>query len=186
MEAKAIARFVRISPQKARLVVNLVRGMKVEEAARILEFSRKRAAGPAKSKRDLMTAVLNMDARPSYVPAGFFMHFGVKGDAAIKAHMDHFRGTGMDFVKIQFDEQTLNRQPWEPSVKALVHYPAVIQTMIDHPDWTQALGAAFLVQPNDVMDSVQRLRREAAAVEARRMVRPAAALQLHEGSAARL
>ena len=37
----------------------------------------------------------------------FFMHFGVRGDAAVKAHLDYFRGTGMDFVKIQFDEQTL-------------------------------------------------------------------------------
>jgi uroporphyrinogen decarboxylase len=35
------------------------------------------------------------------------MHFGVKGDAAVKAHSDYFRATGMDFVKIQFDEQGL-------------------------------------------------------------------------------
>ncbi len=34
------------------------------------------------------------------------MHFGVRGDAAVKAHQDYFRATGMDFVKIQFDEQT--------------------------------------------------------------------------------
>lgn len=64
-------------------------------------------AGPAKSKRDLMMEVLNMEAKPGYIPAGFFMHFGVRGDAAVKAHLDHFRGAGMDFVKIQFDEQTL-------------------------------------------------------------------------------
>jgi len=64
-------------------------------------------AGTAKSKRDLMLAVLNMEAKPGYIPAAFFMHFGVHGDAAVKAHLDHFRGTGMDFVKIQFDEQTL-------------------------------------------------------------------------------
>ena len=46
-----------------------------------------------------------MAAKPGYIPAGFFMHFGVKGDAAVKAHLDYFHGTGMDFVKIQFDEQ---------------------------------------------------------------------------------
>ena len=62
---------------------------------------------PAKSKRDLLMAVLDMAAPQSYVPAGFFMHFGVQGDAAVKAHLDYFRGTGMDFVKIQFDEQQL-------------------------------------------------------------------------------
>ncbi len=45
MEAKAIAKYVRISPQKARLVVDLVRGKKVEEAQNILLFTRKVAAG---------------------------------------------------------------------------------------------------------------------------------------------
>ena len=60
-----------------------------------------------KSKRDLMMQVLDMSGIPNYIPAGFFMHFGVKGDAAIKAHLDYFHATGMDFVKIQFDEQGL-------------------------------------------------------------------------------
>jgi uroporphyrinogen decarboxylase len=69
--------------------------------------ARSQSARPAKSKRDLMLEVLNMEARPGYIPAGFFMHFGVQGDAAVKAHLDYFRATGMDFVKIQFDEQRL-------------------------------------------------------------------------------
>jgi uroporphyrinogen decarboxylase len=60
-----------------------------------------------KSKRDLMLEVLNKTTAPGYIPAGFFRHFGVRGDAAVKAHLDYFRGTGMDFVKIQFDEQQL-------------------------------------------------------------------------------
>jgi large subunit ribosomal protein L22 len=63
MEAKAIARFVRISPQKARLVVNLVRGMKVEEADRILAFSRKRAAGLV--KKVLKSALANATQNPN-------------------------------------------------------------------------------------------------------------------------
>jgi large subunit ribosomal protein L22 len=45
MEAKASAKYVRISPQKARLVVDLVRGKSVEEARGILKFTRKSAAG---------------------------------------------------------------------------------------------------------------------------------------------
>ncbi|HWB59968.1 MAG TPA: uroporphyrinogen decarboxylase family protein [Chthoniobacteraceae bacterium] len=61
----------------------------------------------SKSKRDLMMAVLDTSAAPAYIPAAFFMHFGVKGDAALKAHLDHFHHTGMDFVKIQLDEQEL-------------------------------------------------------------------------------
>jgi large subunit ribosomal protein L22 len=63
MEAKAIARFLRISPQKARLVVNLVRGMKVEEADRILAFSRKRAAGLV--KKVLKSALANATQNPN-------------------------------------------------------------------------------------------------------------------------
>jgi uroporphyrinogen decarboxylase len=58
-----------------------------------------------KSKRDLMMQVLDMSATPGYIPAGFFMHFGVQGDAAIKKHLSYFHATNMDFVKIQFDEQ---------------------------------------------------------------------------------
>jgi len=70
-----------------------------------------RAAKQGKSKRDLMLEVLEKPATPNYVPAAFFMHFGVRGDAAVRAHLDYFRGTGMDFVKIQFDEQQLQLPP---------------------------------------------------------------------------
>ncbi|OGQ47467.1 MAG: 50S ribosomal protein L22 [Deltaproteobacteria bacterium RIFCSPLOWO2_02_44_9] len=41
MEAKAIARYVRVSPQKARLVVDLIRGKRVNDAIATLTFTRK-------------------------------------------------------------------------------------------------------------------------------------------------
>lgn len=44
MEAKAIARYVRVSPQKARLVVDLIRGKKVNEAITTLAFTKKAAS----------------------------------------------------------------------------------------------------------------------------------------------
>jgi large subunit ribosomal protein L22 len=44
MEAKAVSRHVRMSPQKVRLVVDLVRGKGVEEALNILDYTPKRAA----------------------------------------------------------------------------------------------------------------------------------------------
>ena len=44
MVSKAIARFTRISPRKARVVVNLVRGRQAGEALQLLEFTRKSAA----------------------------------------------------------------------------------------------------------------------------------------------
>ena len=45
MEAKAVAKYIRMSPQKVRLVVDLVRGKKVQEAKNILFYTRKYAAG---------------------------------------------------------------------------------------------------------------------------------------------
>jgi len=44
MEATAKLSFVRLSPQKARLVVDMVRGKGVQEALNILKFSPQRAA----------------------------------------------------------------------------------------------------------------------------------------------
>jgi large subunit ribosomal protein L22 len=44
MEARAIARYVRVSPSKARVVVDLVRDKKVERAREILQFSDRNVA----------------------------------------------------------------------------------------------------------------------------------------------
>lgn len=46
MQAKAIARTVRVTPRKARRVVNLIRGKKVSEAQTILRFAPQQAAVP--------------------------------------------------------------------------------------------------------------------------------------------
>ena len=44
-EAQAVARTIRVSPQKLNLVAAMIRGKKVERALAELEFSRKRIAG---------------------------------------------------------------------------------------------------------------------------------------------
>ncbi len=44
MEARAIAKHVRISPRKVRLVVDLIRGKKIEEALGILKYTPQRAS----------------------------------------------------------------------------------------------------------------------------------------------
>lgn len=54
-------------------------------------------------------------------------------------------------------------QPWDPSVQSLVAFPAVLVTLGQDPAWVQRVGDAFLAQPDAVMDSVQRLRRQAQA-----------------------
>lgn len=52
-------------------------------------------------------------------------------------------------------------QNWNESVKAIARYPDVLRMMADNMDWTANLGDAFLNQPEDVANSVQRLRRQA-------------------------
>jgi large subunit ribosomal protein L22 len=63
MEAKAIAKYLRVSPQKVRLVVDLVRGKKAEEADQILAFMRKAAAGLV--RKVLKSAIANATQNPN-------------------------------------------------------------------------------------------------------------------------
>ncbi|EJK0230649.1 DUF3300 domain-containing protein [Salmonella enterica] len=54
--------------------------------------------------------------------------------------------------------QAVASQPWDPSVKSLVAFPQLMALMGENPQWVQNLGDAFLAQPQDVMDAVQKLR----------------------------
>jgi large subunit ribosomal protein L22 len=58
-EAQAVARTIRVSPQKLNLVAALIRGKKVERALAELEFSRKRIA--ATVKKTLESAIANAE-----------------------------------------------------------------------------------------------------------------------------
>ena len=59
MQAKAILRSARISPQKARLVADQVRGMPVARASNLLQFSDKKAAHLI--RKVLMSAISNAE-----------------------------------------------------------------------------------------------------------------------------
>ena len=59
MEATAILRTVRLSPQKGRLIADMIRGLKVERALEILQFSTRRAAKPV--KKVLESAIANAE-----------------------------------------------------------------------------------------------------------------------------
>lgn len=54
--------------------------------------------------------------------------------------------------------QAVANQPRDPSVKSLVAFPSLLALMGENAPWVENLGNAFLAQPQDVMDSVQRLR----------------------------
>src|SRR6267142_1433240 len=65
------------------------------------------------------------------------------------------------FVRSDGSPDDIDSQPWDVSVKAVAHYPEVLEMMADKLDWTTSLGQAYVNQSTDVMDSVQRLRGEA-------------------------
>lgn len=50
---------------------------------------------------------------------------------------------------------------WDESVKSLTNYPEVLAWMDENLPWTKQLGEAFVAQPADVMQAVQRLRAKA-------------------------
>ncbi len=63
MEAKAKSKYIKGSPHKARLVIDLIRGKKVEEALAILRFSQKRFARPI--EKVLRSAIANAEQKNS-------------------------------------------------------------------------------------------------------------------------
>lgn len=67
-------------------------------------------------------------------------HPGLKGDVAVQAVDD---------------------EDWDPSVKSLVAFPEVLDTLDQKIEWTERLGDAFLAQQSQVMDTVQELRTKA-------------------------
>ena len=76
------------------------------------------------NKRDAVLNLINNTTPPDYVPAAFFLHFDAahhQGQSAIDKHLEFFRATGMDFVKIQY-EQT----------------PTPLPTIRKPQDWAQA------------------------------------------------
>lgn len=58
MEARAIARHVRVSPRKARMVADYIRGKKVNDATQILSMVMKKSAEPI--HKTIESAVANV------------------------------------------------------------------------------------------------------------------------------
>jgi hypothetical protein len=57
--------------------------------------------------------------------------------------------------------EAADKQPWDPSVKALVPFPDLLSSMAEKLEWTEKLGDAFLAQQAEVMETVQSLRKRA-------------------------
>ena len=59
--------------------------------------------------------------------------------------------------------QVLRQRNWDPSVMALIPFSRLLELMANKIGWTQKLGEVFVAQQAEVMDAVQRLRRQAMA-----------------------
>jgi large subunit ribosomal protein L22 len=69
MEAKASARHVRVTPQKARRIVDLIRGKKAVEAVAVLQFAPQSASEPV--QKVLESAIANARVKADQVAAAF-------------------------------------------------------------------------------------------------------------------
>jgi hypothetical protein len=59
--------------------------------------------------------------------------------------------------------RAVEQNSWDPSVKSLVAFPQILAKLDENLDWTERLGDAFLSQQQQVMDTVQELRKKAQA-----------------------
>lgn len=55
----------------------------------------------------------------------------------------------------------VDKQPWDPSVKALTQFPSVLANMDKNLSWTSSLGDAYVNQQEDVMNALQEMRARA-------------------------
>src|SRR5882672_5480355 len=59
--------------------------------------------------------------------------------------------------------QEVDKEAWDPSVKALTEFPSVVANMDKNLSWTSALGDAYVNHEPDVMGAIQDMRRRAQA-----------------------
>src|SRR6266852_3309370 len=55
----------------------------------------------------------------------------------------------------------VDKQAWDPSVKALTQFPSVLENMDKNLSWTSSLGDAYANQQQEVTDAVQSMRQQA-------------------------
>jgi hypothetical protein len=68
---------------------------------------------------------------------------------------DHSHLKGKDLAK------EVDKQPWDPSVKALTQFPDVLENMDKNLSWTSSLGDAYASEAQAVTDAVQTMRQDA-------------------------
>src|SRR5713226_9223372 len=76
----------------------------------------------------------------------------VEADRWMQTHL-HLKGEEL--------AKEVDKQSWDPSVKALAQFPSVLENMDKNLSWSSSLGEAYASQPQDVTDAVQAMRQQA-------------------------
>ena len=97
MSYRAIHRYARIAPRKARLVADLIRGRRIDEAMTALEFSKKRAAWYFKSV--LKSAIANAEEQDADLHSLFVSESRVDEGPVQKRWRPKDRGRAHPFKK---------------------------------------------------------------------------------------
>jgi len=98
MEAKAVAKTVRISPRKVRLVVDLIRGKQVGEAYAILRSTPRRASMPV--EKLLKSAVANAEHNYQMEQENLYVKEIYVGEGTtMKRFQPHSQGRAFEILK---------------------------------------------------------------------------------------
>jgi large subunit ribosomal protein L22 len=74
VEAKAVAKYIRIAPRKVRMVSELVRGKSVEDALNLLHFTSKRGTVPVeKALRSAVANAMNKEEASKLDPESLYI-----------------------------------------------------------------------------------------------------------------
>ncbi len=98
MEARAVGKYIRISPQKARLVADVVRGMNVDKAITTLKFMPKKGAAIIRQVIESAVANATQDDRVD-VDALFVKKIDVDGGPSLKRIMPRAQGRATRIIK---------------------------------------------------------------------------------------
>lgn len=90
MAYKALHRYARIAPRKARLVADMIRGKNIDEAMTALTFSKRRAA--AYFRTVLKSAIANAEENDADIAALYVSESRVDGGPVLKRWQPKDRG----------------------------------------------------------------------------------------------
>ncbi|TWI71628.1 LSU ribosomal protein L22P [Desulfobotulus alkaliphilus] len=97
MEVKAVTRYVRISPQKVRMIIDAVKGKPVDAGINVLQFMPQKAAGIL--GKTLKSAVANADQQEIDVDSLFIKNIFVDQGPSLKRFRPRARGRGSRILK---------------------------------------------------------------------------------------